>query len=101
MFWINSCVCILTCILGAILVPETQGVFLFQTLLICIIIYVPTSTYLYLLLYFFHVSSGKTLTELTTMYEKKEKFGSNSNQSTYARQFLSKEEEAKNTIRDI
>ena len=49
---------------------------------------------------FFFVSSGKTLTELTTMFEKKEKL-SNSNQSTYARQFLSKEEEAKNTIHDI
>ena len=49
----------------------------------------------------FYISSGKTLTELTTMFEKKEKHVSNSNQSTYARQYLSKEEEAKNTIRDI
>ena len=50
---------------------------------------------------FSYISSGKTLTELTTMFEKKEKHVSNSNQSTYARQYLSKEEEAKNTIRDI
>ena len=41
-----------------------------------------------------HISPGKTLTELTTMFEKKEKLVSNSNQSTHTGQYLSKEEEA-------
>ena len=59
MFWINSAFCALMCIVGGLLIPETQG---------------------------------KTLTELTQMYEKKKPKRDPNDVENHV--FASKEEEA-------